>query len=101
MFYFNGFYNISFSNLSKFISNKLRRSTAKGIDLVITTVLKNDKANIEKTSTKDEPYSNRVEINKDFNDINIFDKYENMLIFKSTASDYEIYDWIIPKNEPG
>ena len=93
----------------KFISNKPRRSTAKGIYLIITAIPNDEKANKEQFSTKDEHYSIRVEIDKDFADIHIFvkdnlnyfDKYENMLIFKSTTSDYEIFDRIIPKNEPG
>lgn len=93
----------------KFISAKPRRSTAKGIYLILTAIPNDQRINNEQIITKDEHFSIRVEFDKDFNEIHIFvkdnlnyfDRKENMLVFQSRTSDYEIFDRVIPRNEPG
>ena len=78
----------------KFISNKPRRSTAKGIYLIITAIPNDEKANKEQFSTKDEHYSIRVEIDKDFADIHIFVK-DNLWKIKlsSTLLIFHMIHW--------
>ena len=94
----------------KFISSKPRKSTSKGIYLVLTAIPNDEKVNSSfKQHFKDEHYSIKVEIDKDFNDIhvfvkdnlNYFDVIENMIMFNSKIIDYEIFDRIVPRNEPG
>lgn len=65
----------------KFISSKSRKSTTKGIYLMQTAKPNNEKVDSSfKHHFKDEHYSIKVEINKDFNDIHVFVK-DNLNFF--------------------
>ena len=103
------FITFAYSTYPQFITGPPERSVSKGVYLTLHSNPNNREICQEILSSNQKLYSIRIEIDVNFNDIRVFVKDYlkyfnndgNFITFNLTSFNYDIFDKILPKQEPG